>query len=316
MRARLVYFGQVKPTHRITLSAIGLFIFAAAGCKGKDEAAEKAAAEKTALEAAAPEVSKAVGLISAYLPYTADPGAAEKYATKRRNDMQRATELAANEVRHVANAARQNVDRGGSAATKAMGEAFAAISTACTDANEQVKLDACTAKVKALDDALGKFEDACRAVGVTAKIPRVGPAAITDESKKAIAAYVKARGPGQAERAFFAKCAEEKATVASVIEACRAAASETEQVANAYEKADEPIRVLSATHNMSVGAQCNALGAVETAQKEIAACKNKPKTPECTTSCGKVKTILDDGIPAAAFASLPKEHAEICEKKK
>jgi uncharacterized protein YukE len=292
-----------------------MVFLAAAGCKGKDEAAEKAAAEKKALEAALPELGKSVALISAYLPYTSDAGASEKYATKRRNDMQRATELAANEIRHTSNGARQRVDRGDSPATKALAEVFGAISTACTDANEQAKLDACKAKVKALDDALGKFEAACRAVGITAPIPRVGPAAITDEAKKAIAPYVKARGPGQAESAFFAKCADEKATITAVIEACKAAATETEAIADAYEKAEESIRVLSATHKMSVNSQCNALAATETVQKEVLDCKKKPTTPECKTACGKAKTILDEGIPAAAFASFAKEHAEICEKK-
>lgn len=301
--------------YRTTLAALGMLFIVAPGCKGNQEAEAKAAAEKKALEAAVGEVGKSVALLSAYLPYTADPGAAEKYATKRRNDMQRATELAATEIRHAANGARQRVDRGDSPATKALAEAFAAISTACTDANEQAKLDACVAKVKGLDDALGKFEAACTAAGITAKIPRVGPAAVTDDAKKAIASYVKARGPGKAETAFFAKCADEKATVAAVIEACKAAATETEQVADGYEKADEPIRVLSATHKMSVGAQCNALAAIETAQKEVLDCKKKPATPECKNSCAKVKTILDDGIPAAAFASLPKEYADICEKK-
>jgi hypothetical protein len=304
----------MKPTYRMTFAAMGLFVFAAAGCKGKDENAEKAAAEKKALEAAQAEVTKSVGLISAYLPYTDDPGAKEKFATKRRNDMQRATEQAANEIRHVANGARQRVDKGDSPTTKALADAFAAISTACTDANEDAKLDGCKAKVKALDEALGKYEAACTAAGITAKVPRVGPAAVTEDAKKAIASYVKARGPGQAESAFYAKSADEKATVAAVIEACRAAATEAEQVANTYEKADEPIRVLSATHHMSINAQCNALAALETGQKEVAACKNK-KTPECSTSCAKVKTVLDDGIPAAAFGSLAKEYADICEKK-
>lgn len=301
-------------THRTTLAAIGLCFLAAAGCKGKDEAAEKAAAEKKALEAALPEVDKAVAIISAYAPYTADPGAAEKYATKRRNDMQRATELAANEIRHTANGARQRVDHGDSPATKALAEAFAAVSTACVDANEQAKLDACTAKVKALDDALAKFEDACRAVGVTAKVPRVGPAAITDDAKKAVAPYAKARGPGKAEAAFYVKCADATATVSAVIDACKAAATETEQVADAYEKAEESIRVLAATHKMSVGAQCNALTATETAQKEVIDCKKKRTSPECKISCAKAKTILDEGIPAAAFANMAKEHDEICPK--
>jgi uncharacterized protein YukE len=304
----------VNATQKTSLAALGLFLVAISGCKGNDEAAEKAAAEKKALEAALPEIGKSVALISAYLPYTGDPGAKEKYATKRRNDMQRATEQAANEIRHTANGGRQRIDVGGSAATKELAAAFAAVSTACTDANEQAKLDGCNAKVKALDEALGKFEAACSAAGISAKVPRVGPAAITDEAKKAIAPYVKARGPGKAEAEFFAKCADEKATIAAVIEACKAAASETEQISNAYEKADEPIRVLSATHHMSVNSQCNALAATETVQKEVLECKKKPTAPECKTSCGKAKTILDDGIPAAAFASMAKEYAEICEK--
>ncbi len=314
-RTRLVYAGRVKRIHQMTLAAVGVVFFAAAGCKGKDEAAEKAAAEKKALEAALVVVGKYVPLISVYLPYTADPGASEKFATKRRSDMQRATEQAATEIRHAANGARQRVDVN-VPTTKALSEAFAAVATACTDANEQPKLDGCTAKVKALDEALGKFEDACRAAGLTAKVPRVGPAAITDDAKKAIASYVKARGPGKAEAAFLAKCADEKATVSAVIEACRAAATEAEQIADGYEKAEESIRILSATHKMSIGAQCNALGGIEVAQKEVVDCKKKPTTPECSISCAKVKTVLDDGIPAAAFASLPKEYADTCEKKK
>jgi hypothetical protein len=301
--------------HRMVFAALGMFLVAAAGCKGKDEAAEKAAAEKKALEAALPELKSSIALISVYLPYTADPGASAKFATKRRNDMQRATEQAATEIRHIANGARQRIDHGDSPTTKALAEVFGAISTACTEANEQPKLDACTAKVKALDDALGKFEAACTAAGITAKVPRVGPAAVTDEAKKTAAAYVKARGPGQAETAFLAKCADEKATVASVIEACRAAATEAEGIADGYERAEESIRILSATRKMSVASQCNALTATETVQKEVIDCKKKPTSTECKTSCGKAKTILDDGIPAAAFASLAKEYADICEKK-
>jgi len=292
---------------------MGMLFVAAAGCKGNDEAAAKAAGEKKALEAALGVIGKPIALISAYLPHTADPGAAEKFAAKNRSDMQRATELAATEIRHAANSARQLVDRGDSAATKALAEAFAAISAACTDANEQAKLDACTAKVKALDDALGKFEAACTAAGITAKVPRVGPAAITDEAKKAIASYEKARGPGQAETAFVAKKADPQATVAAVIEACRAAASDTEQVADTYKNAEEPIRILAATRKMSLESQCNGLTAAETLQKELADCRKKPSA-ECKLSCAKAKTIVDNGVPAAAFASFPKDQSEVCEK--
>jgi len=311
---RSVYAWRVKPTPRMMFAALGMFLVAAAGCKGNDEAAEKAAAEKKALEAALPELKSSIALISVYLPHTADPGAAAKYASKRRNDMIRATEQAATEIRHIANGARQRLSVD-SPATKALAEAFGAISTACTDANEQPKLDACTAKVKALDDALGKFDAACAAAGITAKAPRVGPAAVTDEAKKAAAGYLKARGPGQAETAYLSKLADEKATVASVIEACRAAATEAEGVADGYERAEESIRVLSATHKMSLASQCNALTATETVQKEVIDCKKKPTSTECKTSCGKAKTILDEGIPAAAFASLAKEYTDICDKK-
>jgi hypothetical protein len=315
-RVRLVYPGRVKPTHRTTLAGIGMLFVAAAGCKGKDEAAEKKAAEKKALEAALAVVGKPIATISAYLPYTEDLGAAEKFATKQRGDMQRATEHAANEIRHAANSARQFVDHGDSPATKALADAFTPIATSCTDANEPAKLDTCRAKVKALDDALGKFETACAAAGITAKVPRVGPVSITEDVKKAMAPYLKARGPGQAEVAFAAKRADPQATVAAVLDACRAAATETEQVADTYKNADEPIRILAATHKMSLDSQCNALTAAETTQKEVTDCRKKPTTPECKISCAKAKTIMDGGIPAAAFVSLEKEHAEVCEKKK
>jgi hypothetical protein len=125
---------------------------------------------------------------------------------------------------------------------------------------------------------------------------------------------LKARGPGKAEIDFGVKRADAKATVAAVLEACRAAATETEQIADTYERGEEAIRVVSATHKMAIGSQCKALEATEMVQKEINDCRKHPKTTECKASCGKAQTILDEGIPAAAFANFAKDRDDVCGK--
>jgi hypothetical protein len=169
--------------------------------------------------------------------------------------------------------------------------------------------------VKAADGALEKFAAAAAAAGVTAKPARIGPDAITEEAKKSIAPYVKARGPSKAEMDFAAKRADPKASMDEVINACRAALQEAETIAGTYEKGEQFLREISATHKMSLDSQCGGLATAQTVHKEIGECgKKKSKSTECKISCGKGKTILDDGIPAAAFAGLEKDHAEFCKE--
>jgi hypothetical protein len=66
---------------------------------------------------------------------------------------------------------------------------------------------------------------------------------------------------------------------------------------------------------MALDAHCGKVSATETLRKELEACRKK-KTPECATSCGKAKTILEEGVPAAALTPLEKEYADTCDEKK
>jgi hypothetical protein len=297
---------------RIHVAAAAIALATAAGCGGSTE--NQAEADKKAFEAASSALKKPVGLIAAYLPHLGPPDTKDKYAAKRRPDHERATHCAANEIRHAANGARQVLQRAGTA-TKDLQTALTTIAITCADAQDPAALDKCSATVRALDDALQKSEAASAAAGVAAKLPRVTPEAITEDTKTAIAPFLKVRGPGQADVAYMAKRADPSAPVADVIAACQTALGEAEEVARVYEKAEEPLRLIAVTRKMSMDSQCNALNAVDTLRKELEACRKKPKSTECTIACAKAKTIIDDGVPAATFEPLATEHTEICEKK-
>lgn len=290
-----------------------LFVLAlAAGCgSGVDEKAE---AEKKALDAAATAIVEPVGLISAYRPHLAPPDDKVPYAPKRHADLDRAMGAAANEIRHAANAARQNVERAGAAGTKDLEAALKGVTAVCMDTQEPEVVAKCATAVTALDAALEKAEAARTAAGAAKPVPRIAPASITADAKKAVDSFLRARGSGPAEATFVAKRADASAAVADVVAACQAAGSEAEATQKQFERADEPIRLVAVTHKMAIDSQCNKMNAAETLRKEVLDCKKKAKSSECKVTCGKAKVMIDDGVPAAAFESFPKEYAEICEK--
>ncbi|MBK8257111.1 MAG: hypothetical protein IPK82_31125 [Polyangiaceae bacterium] len=283
------------------------------GC-GAGSGDEKAAAEKAALDAAATALVEPVGLISAYRPHLAPPDDKVKYAPKNHADLDRAMGAAANEIRHAANAARQAVERAGAAGTKDLETALKGVTAVCMDTQEHEVVAKCATAVTALDSALEKAEAARTAAGASKKIPRLAPDSITEAAKKSLNSFLKAKGSGPAEAAFLAKRADPGALSADVIGACQAAASEAEATQAQFEKAEEPIRLVAVTHKMMLDVQCGKLSAAETLRKDLGDCKKKAKTPECKVVCGKAKTVVDDGIPAATFEPFVKEYAEICKE--
>jgi hypothetical protein len=188
------------------------------------------------------------------------------------------------------------------------------VTGACADADDQDKLAKCSDAVKALDAALDKANAAAAAMGVTAKYPRVAPDAVTDEARNAMASFLKARGPGAAEKAFVEKRSDPKATQADVIAACQAAQDDSNAAAQAFEKADEPIRLTAATRKMAIDSQCRRLGEIDGLSKDLAGCRKKPKSADCKVVCGKMKIWVEDGYPAAAFVPVTKDYDEICGK--
>ena len=298
----------------VIITAAALCLIATAGCGSKGSGDEKAEAEKKAFDAAAAALVEPVGIISAYQPHLVAPDFSAKYMPTRHNDSERAQAAAANEIRHAANGAAQNVERAGAAGTKDIEAALKGVSVACADATEVDALAKCAAAVKALDEALVKGDAARTAAGAATKIPRVAEASITENAKKAIAGFLKAKGPGPAESAYITKRADPAASAADVISACQSAAGEAEATQKQFERADEPIRLVAVTHKMSVDSQCNRLSTAEGLRKDVADCKKKAKSSECKVTCGKAKNMLDDGLPAATFEPLAKDYAAICEK--
>jgi hypothetical protein len=168
--------------------------------------------------------------------------------------------------------------------------------------------------VKALDASLEKTGAAAAAMGVAGKYPRIAPDSVTPEAQAAIAPYLRARGPGAAEKAYVEKRQDPKASVADVIAACQAAQVDADAAASAFEKADEPIRLTAATRKMARDSQCRRLGELEGLNKDLVDCKKKAKSTECKIVCGKVKGWIEEGLPAAAFTPIQKEYTDICDK--
>src|SRR5262245_19917023 len=136
-------------------AALGMALTAGAACSGGGSGDEKAAAEKKAFDDAAAALVGPVGLISAYRPHLVEPDSKVKYYV-RRNDVDRALFAAANEIRHAANSARQNVERTGGEGTKDLVAALTAVTVACTEANDPEAFAKCDKSVAALDAALQK----------------------------------------------------------------------------------------------------------------------------------------------------------------
>jgi hypothetical protein len=287
-------------------------------CQGQDPAAQPEGGDKKKVhETAMAELKQPIALVSIYLPHVKVPEKPEQYMPKRRPDLEKASVASANEIRHAANGAKQKLERGGSEATKDLVTVLGTVATSCAEATEPGQQDACVAAVKALDAVLDKSTAAATAAGASGKYPRVGPEAITDEAKKSAAPMLKTLGPGSVEADYLAKRKDTAVTSADLISACQAAQGEVDTMAKAFEKADEPIRLVAVTHKMSMDSQCNGLNGVEKLRGELAECKKtKKKAPECSNACGRVKALVEDGVPAAAFAGMGKEHEEACAEKK
>jgi hypothetical protein len=60
--------------------------------------------------------------------------------------------------------------------------------------------------------------------------------------------------------------------------------------------------------------QCRRIGEIEALGKDLAGCRKKAKSTECKVICGKARIWVDDGFPAAAFAPIAKDFADICKE--
>lgn len=269
---------------------------------------------KKAHEAAITDLKQPIALIAAYAPYARYPDPTDKYAPARHPDLDKSTLAAANEIRYAANKARQKLEVSSSDATKDLQGALRAVTEACADASEPGTVGKCADSVTALDASLAKTGAAAAALGVAGKYPRVAPESVTDEAKAAIAPFLKAKGPGANDKTFVDKRADPKASATDVIAACQAAQGDASQGAMAFEHAEESIRLVAATRKMSLDSQCRRLDEVQTLSKDLSDCRKKAKSTECKIVCGKVKNWIDDGLPAATFAPMTKDYADICAK--
>jgi hypothetical protein len=304
----------VSNAHRSALTSAGIALALAitSACGGGDDKAAAAEAERKAQEAAAAELKEPIALISAYLPYLRPVDTKDRFMPKRRPDEERSTAYAAEEIRHAANSARQNL-KGDSPVIKDLVSSLQNVAASCTDAQDSTAIDKCSGAIDKLSETLKKSESASQ--GGAVKFPKVGPESVTDQAKKAITGFLRAKGPGDAAQTYMKKRSDPNVSTADLSAACQSAMDEAGAAAMAFEKAEEPIRLIAVTRKMSMESQCGILTAMETLHKDLKDCRKKAKTPDCKAVCGKAKVKVEDGVPAAAFLPLEKDYAEICADK-
>lgn len=300
----------MRQKNPIVLAAVAVALGLFPACKGNDEAALAAAAEKAAQEKAAADLKEPVALIAAYNPYLRPAASTDKYLPKRRPDEDRATTFVGEEIRHAANKARQTLS-GDSPVVKDLVAALTPITASCAGVEDPEASAKCADAITKLDEALKKAEAASNGA---VKFPRVAPESVTADAKKAIEPFLRAKGPGPAGKTYAEKRGDPKASFDDVSGACQAALGEADAAQAAFEKAAEPLRLIAVTRKMSMESQCNLLTATDTLRKEVNECRKKAKSAECKVSCGKAKARVEDGIPAAALESLAKDVADICKE--
>jgi hypothetical protein len=303
----------MSPMHRTSVAAaIAVGLTLGAGCGHTEEKPNQAEADKKGLDAAATTLKQHVALIAAYLPHVRVADDKAKYAPKRRMDTSKSMAFASDEVRHAANGARQKIDGAGPA--KEIVAALEATAATCTNVEEETAADKCVAAVQKIEEAIKKAEAASAAVGGTVKFPHIAPESVTDEAKAQIAPFLKAKGPGPAEKTYATKRSDTTLSTGDLMSACQAASDETDAVATAFAKAEEPLRLVAVTHKLALEGQCKGLTATDNLHKDLLECKKKVKTPECKIVCGKAKAQVEDGLPAATFVPMEKDVADICKE--
>lgn len=286
--------------------------FALGACGQKADPAADAEKKKKGFDDAAGIVAPAIAKISAFSEHLTPVDDKDPYTPKSRQWEDRAGTAAANEIRHEATATRQALKKLGSPGMEDLEKAFDDVSAKCADVKEPEKMPACITAVKGLDAALEKATADASAAGSSAKFPRVGKDAITKEGEAAVQKLATARGPGPAETAYRKVRGDANATFDALDAACQKAQQESDDVAAQFENADEPVRLVAVTRKMGMASQCKKLRTASAARTEMEVCKTKPKSTECAVGCGKVKAVIDEGIPAAHFEVLKKEQEEAC----
>jgi hypothetical protein len=306
-------------THRTAIIALAAGLLGACtGSKGQVNP------NKAAFESAIEATKDSIGLIAAYAPHLRNPAKETPgpYAPKRTTDIEQASYYAANEIRHAANRARQQVESSSADGVKALGAPLLKVAQVCADLKEPEQIDACVAAVQALDGALDQASKQAASAGVTAPFPRVAPASITDKAKASIAPFLKGIGPSDAEKDYLAKVPNAGASADDLLTACSAAAGEGKAIADEVQKVSEEMRKVAVHHYLAIESQCNRHGLANSAALGLEIClkekeKKLPKpSTDCLSACGKVKKVVDDGVPAATFANLGAQYQELCEEKK
>ncbi len=296
---------------RFALVSLYVLLVAPLGACGEGE--DPNAAKKD-YEAAAIDLTEPIGEMAAYLPYLETPKADGKYDPRpAARDVGPRKERAANAIRFAAAAARQ---RSKTEAVKQLGPALADVGRGCTRAEEDDAVKKCKDAINALDAELEKLGKAASEAGATAKIPRIGPEAITPKSKKELEPYLRALGPTPKEVVTLKALNDKSTDVAQFLITCDEAAEEQKLVEKTFEGKDEELRKLAVKHRFAIEAVCRAVRRVDALQAELKPCEEKKNidTPECKLACSKGKNILEEGMPAAAQETFPDYYKGICEE--
>ena len=73
---------------------------------------------------------------------------------------------------------------------------------------------------------------------------------------------------------------------------------------------------MAVTRKLALDSQCRRLDEIQGLSKDVGECRKgkKAKSTECKIVCGKAKGALEVGLPAAVFAPMEKDVADICKE--
>jgi hypothetical protein len=150
---------------------------------------------------------------------------------------------------------------------------------------------------------------------------------VSATAKVGLEQFKRAIGPTDDETKYLKSRKDSNIKPQDLISGCQGAATHADDVMKELQKgADPELGKLAAIHKLSLDSQCNKLTLADSLMTGLDDCqpekrKKAPPPPPgeeegedpCARVCAQSKTLIDKGIPAAAFEKFPEAFETSCE---
>jgi hypothetical protein len=230
-------------------------------------------------------------------------------------------------IRSATNIARQSGDRSKSPTTAELTPALRKVNKACTNPEDMDEVAKCKAELAVLDGLLDQQASKASSACPNLKYPVAKPEFITAKAKGSLEVFKSAIGPTEEETKYLASRTDKDIKPQDLISACQTAATHADEVMKVLQKGSDPeLGKLAAIHKLALDSQCNKLTLADGLMAGLEDChpdkrKKAPPLPPgeeegddpCARVCAQSKTLINKGIPAAAFEKFPEAFEGACE---